>query len=135
MSRRVYLGLVESDLAEVARSTTVPAALAFGVTDAERTARPAEDEEDLEFEAMCEALDAAGSRRRTKSERRVVASADVPSAQDGQGWSVVLPGTVALEDVVSFHVEESEGTSAGEGYDDLLWYDVTELADLVTHQG
>lgn len=135
MSRRVYLGLVESDLAEVAASTTVPAALAFGVTASERSAQPSEDEEDLEFEAMCAALDAAASRRRTTGERRVVASADVPTAEDGHGWSVVLPGTVALDDVVSFHVEESGGTSAGEGYDDLLWYDVTELADLVAGEG
>lgn len=135
MTRRVYLGLVESDLTDVAASTTVPAALAFAVTDAERAAQPDEDEEDLEFEAMCAALDAAGDRRRTKGERRVVASADVPTAQDADRWSVVLPGAVALGDVVSFHVDEEAGAEAGAGYDSLLWYDVTELPELVAAHG
>ena len=30
---------------------------------------------------------------------------------------------------MSFHVEEDAG-GVGSGYDDLLWYDVTELPDL-----
>lgn len=131
MSRRVYLGLVVSDLPEIGRTRQVPAAHAFAVTAAERSAQPGEDEEDLEFEAMCAALDAATTRRATGTERRVVASADVTTAEDGQAWAVVLPGQVALDDVVSFHVEETSGTPAGEGYDDLLWYDVQELDDLV----
>ena len=41
----------------------------------------------------------------------------------------MLPGVVALDDVVSFHVDEAAGTPVGEGYDGLLWYDVTELAN------
>lgn len=131
MTRRVYLGIVESDLVEIVASTTVPSTRAFAVTVTERAAQPDEDEEDLEFEAMCAALDAAGERRRTKGERRVVVSADVPTAEDSDAWSVVLPGVVALDDVVSFHVDEAAGTPVGEGYDGLLWYDVTELAEIV----
>lgn len=135
MSRRVYLGLVLSDLAEVERTQQVPATQAFAVTQSERAAQPDEDEEDLEFEALCAALDAATVRRGSADERRVVASADVTTAEDDAGWAVVLPGQVALSDVVSFHVEETGGTSVGAGYDDLLWYDVQELGDLVAGSG
>ena len=133
MTRRVYLPFVLAELADVAATGQVEAGTAFAVTDAQRRAAPGEDEEDLEVEAMCAALDAAAGRRHGPT-RRVVVSADVEHADDApgaQGWAVRLDAPVPLSDVVSWHVEEAEGTPEGEGYDDLLWYDVAELPDLV----
>lgn len=125
---RVYLPLVLDDLAQVAHSTGLPTRVGYGVTASLRALDPGADEEDLEFEAMCQALDAA---RAVGRGRRVVAAADV-AAPEETGEGALLAGELAplLTDVVSFHVEESEG-DVGAGYDDLLWYDVTELEDLV----
>ncbi len=138
MSVRVYLPLVMSDLAAVQTSGAVPLSArrtAHAVTAGDRADHPGEDEEDLEFEATCQALDSAADRRRTTGERRVVVAADVASVVEQDAWTVVVEAPVALSDVVSFHVEESTGTALGEGYDDLLWYDVTELDQLVAEAG
>lgn len=134
MSRRVYLPLVLSDLPEVARAKEVSGERAYAVTESARSASPGPDEEELEFDAMCSALDAATGRRQAKGERRVVVSADVPKVADpGSGGGLVrLAAPVPLSRVVSFHVEEAEGASEGEGYDDLLWYDVSELSELTS---
>lgn len=129
---RAYLPLLLSELPGVIAADRLPQRDGYAVTAALRSWDSAADEEDLEFEAMCQALDAA---RQLGSGRRVVASADV---RDGQGTSpdarldAVLD--VGLRDVVSFHVEEEEG-AVGAGYDDLLWYDVTELSELVRADG
>ena len=134
MSPRVYLPLVLSDLPEVARAKEVSGECAYAVTESARSASPRPDEEELEFDAMCSALDAATGRRQVKGERRVVVSADVPEVADpGSGGGLVrLAAPVPLSRVVSFHVEEAEGASEGEGYDDLLWYDVSELSELTS---
>lgn len=130
---RVYLGLLVDELAEVLADTRLPERPAHGVTPALRRLDPGADDEDLEFEAMCQALDAA---RSLGAGRRVVAAADVSGREastGADGAAALLTGTtsIALEDVVSFHVEETAG-EVGAGYDDLLWYDVTELAELVS---
>lgn len=124
---RVYVPMLLAELGEVAVAGRLPERAPFAVTDAVRALDATADEEDLEFEAMCQALDAA---RALGAGRRVVASADVPDAS-GTGEDARLDAavTVALADVVSFHVEEDEG-EVGAGYDDLLWYDVTELPQL-----
>lgn len=126
---RVYLPLLREELTELARHGRTPARVVYGVTDELRRLDATADEEDLEFEAMCQALDAA---RSLGSGRRVVVAADA-AAREGSGEGAALLGeeALAVADVVSFHVEETE-SEAGEGYDDLLWYDVTELAALVT---
>ena len=125
---RVYLPLLESDLTQVAADGMLPERTGYAVTDEVRALDPAADEEDLEFEAMCQALDAA---RALGAGRRVIASADVDQAR-GSGTDAALAGLlhVPVTDVVSFHVEESAG-EVGSGYDDLLWYDFTELSALV----
>ena len=126
---RIYVPLLVDELADVAASGQLPARPGYGVTDHLRAGDPAADEEDLEFEAMCEALDAA---RSLGGGRRIVVAADAaPREDDGDGARLAGSGVVALTDVVSFHVEEHEG-AAGTGYDDLLWYDVTELELLVS---
>lgn len=124
---RVYLPLLLEELVDVASTGRLPDRHGHAVTAALRAADPTADEEDLEFEAMCRALDAA---RSLGDGRRVIASADVPEVP-GTGDDARLDATtrVALSDVVSFHVEEDAGDE-GSGYDDLLWYDVTELAEL-----
>ena len=65
--------------------------------------------------------------------RRVVASADVdaatvvhPTAADTAS-RVELSAPVDLRRIVSFHVDEEPGATDPT---DLLWYDVTELADV-----
>lgn len=124
---RVYVPMLLPELADVAAPGRLPERTPFAVTDAVRALDPTADEEDLEFEAMCQALDAA---RDLGAGRRVVAAADVPDApgtgDDGRLDAAVV---LAVADVVSFHVEEDAG-GVGSGYDDLLWYDVTELPDL-----
>lgn len=137
---RVYLPLRTADLAAVESSGRLPSRPRYAVTPAMRAAEPGADEEDLEFDAMCAALDAAAAL--PGQGRRVVAAAEVPDVTDVTDVSAATdadgpdaapadaPG-VDLEDVVSFHVEEEPGQE-GTGYDALLWYDVTELADLAT---
>ena len=126
---RVYVPLLVDELAGVLTSGRLPDRAALGVTAALRAVDPGADEEDLEFEAMCQALDRA---RDLGAGRRVVAAADVdPRDEAGDGALLAAGEPVALGDVVSFHVEEHEGP-AGTGYDDLLWYDVTELGMLVS---
>jgi hypothetical protein len=67
-------------------------------------------------------------------ERRVVAAADVdPAWVSGNGAgdslaAVEVAQPVALARVVAFHVDETPGD---EGMSDLLWYDVTELDELL----
>lgn len=126
---RVYVPLLVDELGGVLTSGRLPDRAALGVTELLRAVDPGADEEDLEFEAMCQALDVA---RELGRGRRVVAAADA-AAREETGDRALLRGEtpLPLADVVSFHVEESAG-DAGAGYDDLLWYDVTELSALVS---
>lgn len=126
---RIYLPLLVDELAEVLGSGRLPARQAHGVTSVLRAEDPAADEEDLEFEAMCEALDVS---RSLGEGRRVVAAADTATRPDsGEGARLAGEDPVPVSEVVSLHVEEGAG-AVGSGYDDLLWYDVTELAELVS---
>lgn len=126
---RVYLPLLVGELAEVLATGHLPARRAHGVTGPLRSLDPGADEEDLEFEAMCQALDAA---RALGPGRRVVAAADTGAREDaGEGALLEGDEPLPVSDVVSFHVEDGAG-ELGSGYDDLLWYDVTELDGLVS---
>ena len=119
------------------------------------------DVEELEYTALLEAAEASLellAKDVTAPRRRVVVSADVPDAVVKPGGrfrsSVRLQAPVELDSVVSLHVDETgvEDTitvavgalpAANAGDDDarflvdeaeacdLLWYDVTELTDLV----
>lgn len=129
---RLYVPLLVDELAGVLAGGRLPERSAHGVTRPLRATDPGADEEDLEFDAMCEALDVA---RELGPGRRVVAAADAAERADA-GAGALLEGTAAVpvSDVVSFHVEEHEG-QVGAGYDDLLWYDVSELGTLVSEGG
>ncbi len=122
---RVYVPLLLSELSGADDSGVLPRRAAFAVTGPLRATDPRAEEEDLEFEAMCSALDAA---RALGEGRRVVAAADVTAGDDGDSTGrLTQQPSVPVADVVSFHVEEGAGP-VGTGYDDLLWYDVTELS-------
>jgi len=134
---------------------------AHAVTPAVREWYVEGDVEELEFSAMLEAAEASLHLLAKDPEaprRRVVVAADVPEAMVRPGGdfrsSVRLQAPVELSSVVSLHVDEagvadtiataaSVVAAAAAGDDDaqflvdeaeacdLLWYDVTELADLV----
>jgi hypothetical protein len=93
----------------------------------------ATDEEELEHLAWLAATEEAAGRSAPRVLRRVVASADVDTAtvlhpgEPDTASRVELSAPVDLRRVVSFHVDEEPGAT---GPTDLLWYDVTELAEV-----
>ena len=99
-----------------------------------RPARPGlgNDDEEREYAAWS----AAAVRRRRpcagQGGRRVVASADVDAAvvrraERPTRRAVELDAVVALSRIASFHIDEQPGGDVA----DLLWYDVTELDDVI----
>lgn len=105
---------------------------AFAVTERLERMLPSGDEEEWEYAALTEAFEAADEHR-TGRARRVVLSADadpswVTSRVGTHLCAVQLSQPLPLSRVVSFHVDESAGD---EGMDDLLWYDVTELDEVL----
>ncbi len=107
---------------------------AYAVTAALERANPADRlEEELEFVALVEAADVA--REVAGAGKRVVAAADVDSTLVGApaGGAVDRPsavdvvGPLELGRFVSLHVDEE----AGGADEDLLWYDVTEIDEVV----
>lgn len=130
---RVYLPLTAADLDALAEGRPVgpvPVA-AHAVTPALGRPGLVTDEEELEHEAWVAAAEEASAR--SAGRRRVVASADVEAATVSHPTSPDVPSRVELaaplerRRVVSFHVDEEP---AAEGTEDLLWYDVTELAEV-----
>ena len=87
--------------------------------------------EEQEHAAWVAAADEAGDLISAAGARRVVISADVDVALLDPAPTTVparttITAPLPLRRVVSFHVDEEVGT----GVADLLWYDVTELADV-----
>jgi hypothetical protein len=87
--------------------------------------------EEQEHAAWVAAADEAGDLVSAAGARRVVISADVDVALLDPAPTTVparttITAPLPLRRVVSFHVDEEVGT----GVADLLWYDVTELADV-----
>lgn len=132
---RVYLPLTPAHLAALSAGRPVgPVPLAaHAVTPALGKPGLVTDEEELEHAAWLAAADEAGSLSDGGSRRRVVAAADVDASivghrtTPGEPSRVELSAPVDLRRIVSFHVDEAPGaTDAG----DLLWYDVTELAEV-----
>lgn len=134
---------------------------AHAVTPAVREWYVQGDVEELEYSALLEAAEASLhllAKDDAAPRRRVVVAADVPEAVVKPGGtfrsSVRLQVPVELSSVVSLHIDEAgvaetiatavqaaEAAAAGDDDAqflvdeaeacDLLWYDVTELADLV----
>lgn len=134
---RIYVPLDAAGLRTLARDGRLgaPPVTACAVTAAVERAFPGADLEELEYAALCDAVDLAGALRAGPGDRRVVAAADVEEAWVGahSGERSDIPSLVhvshpvELAQVVSLHVDED---GAG-GDDELLWYDVTELSQVV----
>lgn len=133
---RIYVPLLPDAVRRLAADREIgPAPVAaFGVTERVERADPTGLEEEWEYAALTEAAEAAALLQGTAVAKRVVAAADVDPgtvASDGTRGSmaaVTVSTVIALRQVVSFHVDEEAGD---QGMEDLLWYDATELAEVL----
>lgn len=138
---RIYVPLTPAMVRALAESREIaPAPVpAHAVTQRLERALPSADEEVREYAAMSDAAEAAGALSAGSVVRRVVVAADVDSAwvdaRRGEGSEVLstveVTEPVPLRLVASFHVDEVPG----QGDDELLWYDATELAEVVRLAG
>ena len=135
---RVYLPLSAAAVRALARERALPAPplAAFAVTSSLERSLPTGDEEEWEYAALCEAVEAASGLREGPGDKRVVAAADVDTewvaetfsaaaAEDPALASVEVTGQVTLRDIVSFHIDEEPGAV---GADDMLWSAATVLS-------
>ena len=132
---RIYLPLTAADLTALAEGRAVGPAprAAHAVTPALGKPGLVTDEEELEHTAWAAAAEEAIGIAGSPPRRRVVAAADVdaavvmhPTAPDVPS-RVEVSAPVERRRIVSFHVDEEPGMTEPT---DLLWYDVTELADV-----
>lgn len=149
--RRVYLRVGRQGLALLAAGDSLPAAedslpaaglRGYAVTDLVRLAFPGQDEEELEYEAMCVAAESApvGAPDAGGPAKVVVVAADVPAARvrevvsqtagpvpAEEAFAIEIAEPLRARQVVSAHVQDdADGPDA-----ELQWYDVSELAALV----
>lgn len=140
---RVYLPVGRRELERLRATGTLAASPTsprhgFAVTDGLRSGTPGVDVEELEYAAFVDAVAASGSARSAPGDRRVVAAADadpewVSAGGGGTVSSVDLVAPVPMSRIAAFHVDEHRGVEDDAGLaDDLLWYDVTELAEVRT---
>jgi hypothetical protein len=133
---RIYLPLAPDGMRRLAAQRQIgPAPIAaFSVTERVERADPTGLEEEWEYAALTEAVDAATLLQGTTVAKRVVAAADVDPgwvSTDGtrEGLAAVtVSAVVPLGRIASFHVDE---TSGDQGMEDLLWYDATELDEVL----
>lgn len=133
---RIYLPLDETDrplLLAARRELDLEAGReAWAVSAQARAERPGEDEEDLEYDALQDAVHIALTRAAPTS-RALVLAADVadsalePATEDGGPFGVRL-GTGARAVVASYHVTEQDARTAAADDTDpaLLWFDTSE---------
>lgn len=132
---RVYLPLTSTDLAALAEGRPLgPVPLhAHAVTPSLGKPGLVTDEEELEHAAWVAATEEAGAEPDAAGRRRVIAAADVDAAAVVHPTSPDVPSrvevstTIERRRVVSFHVDDERGATEPT---DLLWYDVTELAEV-----
>lgn len=142
--RRVYLSLGPQALRLLAAGAAPTAGRrGCAVTELVRAASPGQDEEELEYEAMCVAATspAITADDATPPERIVVVAADLPAAhvrdvlvdvvddhaeagsvEAQEAYAVELSEPVTLAQVVSIQVQDRADPES-----ELLWYDVSEL--------
>jgi hypothetical protein len=133
---RIYVPLLPEAVRALAAEREIgPAPVAaFGVTERIERADPTGLEEEWEYAALTEAAEAAALLQGTTVAKRVIAAADVdPGTVTSDGTreslaAVTVARAVPLRQVVSFHVDEEAGD---QGMEDLLWYDATELAEVL----
>ena len=132
---RVYLPLTPADLTGLAEGRPLGPAPrnAHAVTPALGKPGLVTDEEELEHAAWVAAAEEAIGAPGSAPRRRVIAAADVDAAIVVHPTSPDVPSRVEVaapverRRIVSFHVDEVAGSTEPT---DLLWYDVTELADV-----
>ena len=133
---RIYVPLLPEAVRRLAADREIGPApvVAFGVTERIERADPTGLEEEWEYAALTEAAEAAALLQGTTVAKRVVAAADVdPRVVSSDGTrehlaAVTVSSPIALRQVVSFHVDEEAGD---QGTEDLLWYDATELDEVL----
>ncbi len=132
---RIYVPLDEAALTMLRNRREIgPAPVqAHAVTSAHDRAGLTTDDEALEYAALLAAA-AQADGMRPGAGRRVVAAADVEPAlveevpDDDVATRIEVDAPVPLRRIVSFHVDEVPG---GVEDADLLWYDVTEVEEVI----
>lgn len=133
---RIYVPMTTDGVRRLAADRRIgPAPVAaFSVTERIERADPTGLEEEWEYAALTEAADAAAALQGTTVAKRIVASADVDpgwvSTDGGRAGlaAVIVSNAVPLALIASFHVDETAGD---QGMEDLLWYDATELDEVL----
>ncbi|MFC7376296.1 DUF6912 family protein [Brachybacterium sp. GCM10030267] len=133
---RIYLPLTTGDRRALESAGSdlelAPGRAAWAVTTPARADRPDEDEEDLEYEALQDAVHVAFSAS-AASDRALVIAADVPDRitrpadEEGGAFGIVLSGSTRAR-IASLHVTELDAASAEADDTDpaLLWFDASE---------
>lgn len=128
---RIYLPLLRTELADL----ELPSRNAVAATEEFQRKYHEEgfDIEDYEFISM---MVAAGLCKELGADMRIVAAADCEATEVGHG--MVQPASLSWEDVVSIHVDGTEGralVAAGKweeaGTEALEWYDIVERQNLI----
>ncbi len=131
--RRIYVPLDDAALAMLrARREIGPAPVAAHAVTGAQERGLVTDEELLEYAALLGAA-AQADVVRPSGGRRVIAAADVEEAlvEEVEGEAptqVEIDAPIPVRRVVSFHLDETPG---GTDDGDLLWYDVTELEEVL----
>ena len=140
---RIYLPLTDLDrrTLEIAgtRVDLDAGRAAWAVTAEARADRPGEDEEDLEYEALQDAVHIAFGAG-PSSARALVIAADVPegapspAAEDAGVFGVVLREATSAR-IASLHVTEQNAAAADADDTDpaLLWFDTSEATDALAY--
>ncbi|MGO1226264.1 MAG: DUF6912 family protein [Brachybacterium sp.] len=142
-SMRIYLPLTDQDRRTLegagARLDLEAGRTAWAVTVEARADRSGEDEEDLEYDALQDAVHVAFSTGRS-SARALVIAADVPDgalspgAEDSGVFGVVLREATSAR-IASLHVTEQDAAAAHADDTDpaLLWFDTSEATDALDY--
>lgn len=136
---RIYLPLLAQDRSVLGEGRRLldlePGRAAWAVTSEAAADRPGQDEEDLEYEAMQDAVHVAfGAAGR--SARVLVIAADAPgevleaATEEGGAFGVRLRERCSAK-IASFHVTEQDAATAEADDTDpaLLWFDAGEGQD------
>jgi hypothetical protein len=138
-SMRIYLPLTAQDRPVLQAGGGVVelgvGRAAWAVTGEVRAEHPGEDEEDLEYEALQDAVHVAFAAAES-SARVLVLAADVPdravapATEDGGAFGVTLTQACSAP-LASVHVTEQDAAAAEADDTDpaLLWFDTTEGQD------
>lgn len=139
VAMRIYLPLSAEDRTVLENSPSglelIAGRAAWGVTGAASADNPDHDEEDLEYEAMQDAVHVALLSADATS-RALVIAVDVPDGvvataeESGGAFGVELGGTARAR-IASFHVTELDAAAAEQEDTDpaLLWFDASEGDD------